>query len=387
MAVLERPRSARLTGALVSFAFTVTMLGTTLPTPLYPALGSEFGFGELLTTVIFAVYPVGVTTALLLCGHWSDHVGRRPMLLAGLACSALSAVAFLLPVSLGWVFAARVLSGFSAGIFTGTATATIVDLVGPAAGVTAGLVAAAANMGGLGLGPLIAGVLAQWAPDPLHLPFEVDLLLVVVAAGCVLLTPEPVRRRARPPLMQSIRIPPALRPTFVRAAIAGFAGFAVMGLFGAVSPAFLADVLHHSSTALVGVIVVSVFAASVAGQVLSVRVGTDRGLVLGCSALIVGMTLLAVSLPLASLTLLVAGGLVAGAGQGLSFRAALGSVTQASPPDQRGQISSALFVALYVGIAIPVVGEGLAATALGLVPAGILFSILVGALAAACSCC
>jgi hypothetical protein len=62
--------------------------------------------------------------------------------------------------------------------------------------------------------------------------------------------------------------------------------------------------------------------------------------------------------------------------------AALGSVTQASPADQRGQISSALFVALYVGIAIPVVGEGLAATAFGLVPAGILFSVLVGVLAA-----
>ena len=55
--------------ALVATAFAVAMLGTTLPTPLYPFLEQRFGFGELTTTVVFAVYPVGVAAALLLSGH------------------------------------------------------------------------------------------------------------------------------------------------------------------------------------------------------------------------------------------------------------------------------------------------------------------------------
>jgi len=373
----------RVATALVGFAFTVTMLGTTLPTPLYPALAERFRFGELMTTVIFAAYPVAVTTALLVCGHWSDQVGRKPLLYAGLGCSGLSAVAFVLPASLGWVFVARVLSGFSAGIFTGTATAAVVDLASDDdAGALAGLVAAAANMGGLGLGPLLAALVATWAPGPLTAPFYADLVLVVLAVVCVRLLPEtvqPVRRTALRP--QAVRVPAQIRPVFLRAAIAGFAGFAVMGLFSAVSPAFLGQVLGLSSMVVVGVVVASVFGASVLGQAGSVRLSTARGLTVGCAALIAGMAMLAVSLPLSSLALLVAGGVVAGLGQGLSFRAGLGSVTEATAPDQRGEVSSAFFVSLYVGIAFPVVGEGVAATFLGLVPAGILFSVVVGLLA------
>jgi predicted MFS family arabinose efflux permease len=368
--------------ALVGFAFTVAMLGTTLPTPLYPALAKEFGFGELLTTVVFAAYPVAVTTALLVCGHWSDQVGRKPMLYAGLGFSGLSAVAFLLPPSLSWVFVARLLSGISAGIFTGTATATVVDLGSDEGGALAGLVAAAANMGGLGLGPLFAALVATWAPGPLTAPFYADLVLVGLALACIRALPEtvrPVRRTSLRP--QAVHVPAQIRPVFVRAAIAGFAGFAVLGLFSAVSPAFLGQVLGLSSMVVVGVVVASVFAASVLGQAASVRLSTARGLTVGCAALIAGMAMLAVSLPLSSLALLVAGGVVAGLGQGLSFRAGLGSVTEAAAPDQRGEVSSAYFVALYVGIAFPVVGEGVAATLLGLVPAGILFSFAVGLLA------
>lgn len=372
----------RVATALVGFAFTVTMLGTTLPTPLYPALAERFGFGELMTTVIFAAYPVAVTTALLVCGHWSDQVGRKPLLYAGLGCSGLSAVAFVLPASLTWVFVARVLSGFSAGIFTGTATAAVVDLASEDAGALAGLVAASANMGGLGLGPLLAALVATWAPDPLTAPFYADLVLVVLAVVSVRVLPETVRPARRTALRpQAVRVPAQIRPVFLRAAIAGFAGFAVMGLFSAVSPAFLGQVLGLSSMVVVGVVVASVFGASVLGQAASVRLSTARGLTVGCAALIVGMAMLAVSLPLASLALLVAGGVVAGLGQGLSFRAGLGSVTEATAPDQRGEVSSAFFVSLYVGIALPVVGEGVAATFLGLVPAGILFSVVVGLLA------
>ena len=207
-----RRRSGAVATSLVGFAFAVVMLGTTLPTPLYPALETRFGFAELTTTVVFAVYPVGVVAALWLWGRWSDQLGRRPLLLGGLALSALSAVCFLLPASMGWVYLARFLSGLSAGVYTGTATATIVDLAHDD-GDRAGLVAAAVNMTGLGLGPLLAGVLAQWAPAPLRTPFAVDLVLVALAAAALLTVPETVRRAEGPRLRpQAVAVPPDLRP-------------------------------------------------------------------------------------------------------------------------------------------------------------------------------
>src|ERR1700709_1354467 len=80
---------------LTAFAFAATMLGTTLPTPLYPHYEQRFGFGALTVTLVYAAYAVGVLAALLAFGRASDTLGRRPVLLAGLGLSALSAVVFL----------------------------------------------------------------------------------------------------------------------------------------------------------------------------------------------------------------------------------------------------------------------------------------------------
>lgn len=369
--------------ALIAAAFAVAMLGTTLPTPLYPLYEKSFDFGELVTTVVFATYAVGVLAGLLLFGHWSDQLGRRPMLQAGLVLSGLSALVFLLAGSLGWLFVGRMLSGLSAGIFTGTATATVVDLAPEGGKARASLIAAAVNMGGLGTGPLLAGILAQYAPLPLTLCFIVDLVLVGVAILAVRAVAEPVPRADAPKLgLQRFSVPSSIRGVFVRAVIAGFAGFAVMGLFTAVSPAFLATVLHDTNHALTGVVVLSVFLASTIGQALSSLSGEQRALMIGCAGLIAGMIAVGISLPLRSLAMLVGGAVIAGLGQGMSFRAGLASVAGASPPGQRGAITSSYFVVLYIGIALPVIGEGAAATVFGLVPAGMVFAALVAILAA-----
>ena len=367
---------------LVVVAFFATMIGTTLPTPLYPAYAARLGFGELVTTVVFSTYAVGVVVGLLLFGHWSDQLGRRPLLLAGLALSALSAVCFLLATSLPWIFAGRALSGLSAGIFTGTATAAVVDLAPGGAKGRASLVAALVNMAGLGSGPLLAGVLAQLAPAPTRFVFVVDLVLVAVGALAVLAVREPVRRAAHLRLApRRLHVPAQTRSVFIRSAIAGFAGFAVMGLFTAVSPAFLGDLLHHHSTALTGGVVAVLFLGSVLGQLVSTRLDLDRALLVGCVLLVVGMVMVGISLPTRSLALLVAGALVAGLGQGSTFRSALAGVSAATPEEQRGEVTSTFFVALYVGISIPVIGEGALAASAGLVTAGIVFSVLVAALA------
>ena len=188
-----RPRLRReVAFAAVAFAFAVTMMGTTLPTPLYPLYQEKIGFSELMVTIVFAVYAFAVIAGLLLFGAASDQLGRRRALLPGLALSAASAVAFLLVGGLAELFAGRVLSGLSAGLFTGTATATLVDLAAPEARRRATLVATAANIGGLGLGPLVCGLLAEYAPDPLRLVFFVDLGLIAIAAALIFLIPETV---------------------------------------------------------------------------------------------------------------------------------------------------------------------------------------------------
>ena len=183
---------------LLAFVFAATMLGTTLPTPLYDIYQVQWHFSAAIVTVTFAVYAAGVLLTLLLTGRASDEAGRKPVLAAALGCSALSTVVFILAPNVGVLMAGRILSGFSAGLMTGTATATLTELIPASASRRASLVATAANMGGLGLGPLIAGLFAQYGPHPTVLVFQVYLAVLAAAGLCLFLVPETVSPRRRP---------------------------------------------------------------------------------------------------------------------------------------------------------------------------------------------
>ncbi|MFF6883996.1 MFS transporter [Streptomyces sp. NPDC012421] len=355
--------------------FVVCMAGTTLPTPLYPLYQEKFGFSELTVTVVYAVYAFGVIGVLLLAGNASDTIGRRPTLRWGLAFAAASAVCFLCADALGWLYAGRLLSGLSAGLFTGAATAYVMELAPPGGTARATLVATAANMGGLGCGPLLAGLLAEYAPEPLLLPFAVHLALVAVSALVLQWLPETVAE-AKP--LSAVRprkpeLPARVRAVFVPAAVASFVGFALFGVFTSVSPAFLARYLGVDNHAVSGLVVALAFFASTAGQVAAGRVGPTRSLPLGCAVLLAGLLLLGGALYTDQLALVVLAALVGGIGQGLAFRAALTAVAAASPPDRRAAVISSLFVVAYTGISIPVIGVGLLADPLGLEGAGLVF--------------
>lgn len=359
------------------------MVGTTLPTPLYGLYQDKFGFSELTVTVVYAVYALGVIGVLLLAGNASDVVGRRPALLVGLGCALASATCFLCATGLGWLYAGRLFSGLSAGLFTGAATAYVMEMAPIGGTARATFVATAANMGGLGCGPLLAGVLAQYAPWPLQLPFIVHIVLVAGSAAILLRLPETVRERrpltaARP---QRSGLPQQVRAVFVPAALASFVGFALFGVFTSVSPAFLSQSLGVDNHALTGLIVALAFFASTAGQLAVSRAGARWSLPLGCAGLLAGLALLAAALHWDLLALVVLSALVGGTGQGLTFRRALTAVAEASPADRRASVISTLFVVAYTGISVPVIGVGLLTGPLGLEGAGLVFIACMAVLA------
>jgi hypothetical protein len=241
------------------------------------------------------------------------------------------------------------------------------------------------NIGGLGLGPVLAGFLAEYAADPLTLVFWVDLALLVPAAAGIWLLPEPVEGAASRPLRirpTRLRVPREVRPTFVTAVMAGFAGFAVLGLFTAVVPAFLGEVLGVTNHAATGLVVLAAFGSSAVGQIAGRALAANRALPGGCALLIAGMGLLVVGLQAEALAGLIAGGVVAGVGQGLSFAAGLAAVNAEAPAEHRAATASSFFVVCYVAISIPVIGVGLLAQATDLVAAGTVFACCVAALAA-----
>jgi len=365
---------------LVAYAFLVTMIGTTLPTPLYPLYEQRYSFGELMVTVIFAVYALGVIAGLLVFGNLSDEIGRKPVLLTGLAFSAISAFLFVFAGSLVPIFAGRVVSGLSAGVFTGTATAMLVDLAPGGRRRMASFVAVVVNLGGLGLGTLLSGLLADHARSPLRLPFIVDLVLLVPAVLGLVVTPETVQRQPFRLRLQRLSVPPEVRSVFIRGATAGFGSFAVAGVFSSVAPVFLGAILGRTSHALAGAIVFILFSASIVGQLLVSRLSDRRALILGCALLAGGVGLLALALWIESLAALIASASVVGLGQGLVIGAGLAAINQRAPVEHRGETASSFFVVMYVGLSLPVIGVGIAANAWSLRGAGIAFSVAVAVL-------
>jgi MFS family permease len=109
--------------------FAVTILGTSLPAPLYAIYQRQWHFSAGVVTLIFAVYGVAVLAVLLLAGRASDQVGRKPVMAAALASSAVSTIVFILAANVGWLFVGRIFSELSAGLIIGAATAALTELV------------------------------------------------------------------------------------------------------------------------------------------------------------------------------------------------------------------------------------------------------------------
>jgi MFS family permease len=332
-----------------------------VPTPLWSLYAQRDGFSSLIITVAFAVYALAVALSLFLAGHLSDVYGRRHVLLPALALEILAGVIFIVSPSLPGLLVARVLSGLGVGALIATATAWLTEL-GGADRRRAQIVSTGANLGGLGLGGLISGVLAQWAGHALLLPFVVFTAALLLAGGAILAAPETRRRVSPPPRYrpQRVSVPDGSRGRFFAAATGAAITFAVFGLLTSLAPSFLAGTLHKPSHALAGAVAFAVFAMAAIAQMLIGSRATQQLLAAAIPLLLAGMGLLTVALwlPSPSFGVFLAGDIVAGVGGGLMFKGAIASVSELAADEHRAEALAGVFLAAYLGLSIPVIGLG-----------------------------
>jgi MFS family permease len=368
---------------LVAFTFLVVLLGTTVPAPLYVVYQANWGFSAWVLTLVFAIYSAGVLAALLLFGRLSDQIGRTRVLLAALVAAGASTVVFLVATGVSMLLLARLLSGLAAGLTQGTATAALAELEPSHDVRRAALVGAAVTTGAVGIGPLLAGLLAEYAGWKTHLVFAVYLGLLATAVAAVLLVPETVEDRHRPVLrLQRLGVPGAIRATFFSAALAMFAAFALIGLFVSLVPSFLGHDLHQRSHAAAGLVVFVFFTCATGAQLALHRLTSLRAMLLGCGWLLVGLAVLMLGLSSKELSVFVAGTVGCGIGVGLVVMGAIATVNRLAPPEHRGETLSTFFVAAYLGLSIPAIGVGIASEHVGFFRSTLVCSIAVAVLLA-----
>jgi MFS family permease len=351
---------------VIASAFLTVMAFSTVPTPLYALYQARDSFATVVITLIFAAYAVGVMASLYLAGHVSDWLGRRRVILAAIVTELLAAVLFLVWTEVPGLLVARFISGIGVGALTATATAHLSELRAVTTphedGRISTIVASFANIGGLGLGSLVAGILAQWVEAPLVVPYAVFAVLLAVAAVGVAIVPETVERQEERPAYrpQRISLPSGSRGVFVSAGTGAFTGFAIFGLFTSLAPTFIAGTLHEPSRFVAGAVTFAVFGSAAVAQLLTARMSTVHQLRLAALLMAIGLVTMATAVLVVSLPLFVASGIIAGAGVGVQFRSSVAVAASLAVPPFRGEVLAALFLIAYAGLAVPVLLLGVA---------------------------
>jgi hypothetical protein len=369
----------------VAFAFLIVMASATLPSPLYGLYRIRDHLSAFTVTVIYAIYAGGTIAALLSVRFVAARIGRRGVMLAAVATMMAASGLLAAWKALPGLLVGRFITGVAVGLAAGTAITYLIELrarENPNASVIrARNIGTAVNVGALGIGPLIAGFLAEWVKHPLTLPYFVFVALGAVALIGVATAPETGTPAAAASSESSVSGSSRSVRLLVPGALATLAAFSASGLFSGLSGLFLASTLHHPSRALSGATLFLVFSSGVASQLATNGLRASRVFVLGTISMLIGLALLVISVRLStpSLALFLISGALIGAGAGAVFKGTTGLVLEATAPENRLAMTRDLLVALFVGLSIPVIGAGVALDRGASAPDTVLgFAIVVG---------
>lgn len=332
------------------------MAGSIAPTPLYPIYQAKWGFTPAAVTLIFGVYALAVLAALLSLGRLSDHIGRRPVLLAATFVQIGSMALFETANGLHSLIIARVVQGLATGAAISAVGAGLLDLDksrGPIANsITTPI--------GTALGGLLAGAVIQFVPAPTHAVYLLMSVVYALQMAGVALMPEPgtPRAGALASLVPQVSVPAAVRASLIRITPILVATWALAGFFAALGPALVHRLLSTSSPFLTGLAMFA-FAGSAGLAILLTRERTPgEVMAMGAAALIAGVALTIAAAATGIAPLFFFGAAAAGTGFGAGFQGAVRTIIAVTCTKERAGVLSAVFVISYLSMGVPAIGAG-----------------------------
>ncbi len=365
---------------LALVALLVFTMGTSIITPLLPLYAGQFHLSNGTLTLLFATYTATVVPTMLLAGSLSDRVGRKRMLIPAMLVLACGSIVFAFTESVSMLFVGRVLQGLAVGMFLGVGTAFVVDHALPQKRALAAMAAGAFFRLGFGLGPGMAGLVAEYWGNPIHRPFQVHLVLLAVGLGCVIIARETVPRR---PFKIEVRagVPPGQ--------MRGFAGFLAPAAFTmsfmegtvlSVVPLYLFKTLGERNVAIAGLCGFLVLGLGGMTPLITRNIRPRNAVMIGLGASAAATWLIAgAAVGRSALLVVVAAGII-GFLNGMILQGATVICSTVVPLEERGKLLSSLYMCAYAGT-VPAVGLGYLSLAIGLTHTLVVFSIVAGLLA------
>lgn len=346
-----------------------TLWTSAAPAMIYPLYAAQWQLSMTVLAVIFGLYPLSVVLTMLMSAGLSDRLGRKHVMLGGLASSVAGVLMFAVAGEVYTLMAGRVLMGIGVGLSAGPSAAALVDYAGKGGTARSASVTLGAQSVGFAGALLLAGALVTWAPLPTRLSFYVLFALLLVLLLLCLFIPadrpsDPTHR-----LLARPHVPPYLRRSFIYAALAVMGAYTHGVLISSLG-AQVARSLIGSPSAWVNSLALALFpvALGIAGG-LARKVEARRAIVTGSVLSVLGMVSLCLSVSAHSLAYFVGASLVSGAGYAFMTFGGLALIAQETRREDRGNAMSMLFVFAYLFTGALAIALGKTATNLGLATA------------------
>jgi hypothetical protein len=355
-------RAGRRAGWLpVAAALFGTGWGANQITPMLLVYRHTLGLATGELEAVFGVYALGLIPGLLLAGPFSDARGRRA---AVIPAAATSLTASVLLITARWgvapLFAGRLLAGVSSGAVFGAGTAWLREVsqppFGDASDHEAARRAAVAMSAGFALGPLVAGLLAQWAPDPAVVAYLPHVAVMALVLVLLRRAPETVTARGRLALRPSA---PGLRSPRFGTLVAPMAPwvFAAPAIAFALLPSVVGAGQATDGVALTATITALCALAGVLVQPLARRLDRHardgRAAVAGLLVLVAGLLLGALTAHTRQDWMLVPAAIVLGGAYGLCLVAGLVEIQRIAGGRSLASLTAAYYALAYLGFAAP----------------------------------
>jgi len=360
---------------LALIALLVFTMGTSIITPLLPLYQGTYQLSNGVLMLLFATYTATVVPTMLLAGNASDRLGRKKLAIPAMLVMTTASLVFSFTESVPLLFAGRVLQGLAIGMYLGVGTAFVIDHALPGAKALASMTAGAAFRIGFGLGPLFAGIVAQYWGNPLHRPFEVHVVLMVVGLACVLIARETVPKR---PYKFEMRVGIPKGQGIGFAGFIGPAAFTMSFMEGTVLslvPLFLYNTLGATNVAIAGLCGFLVLGLGGMTPIVTRHIEPRKAVMIGVSVSAVVTWLIAGAAFVGSASLVVVAAGLMGFVNGMILQGGTVICGTIVPLEERGKLMSALYMCAYAGT-IPTVGLGYLSQAVGLTNALIVFSCI-----------
>lgn len=362
-----------------TIALLIFTMGTSIVTPLFPLYQQDFNLTDGQVTLLFAAYTLTVVPTMLVMGGVSDRIGRRKVMLPAMVCITAASLVMAFATNVEMLFLGRILQGLAIGSFLGVGTAFIVDHARIGEKAWAAIVAGLAFRLGFGLGPGMAGVVAQHSSNPTRTPFEIHVGLMVIAFIAFAVTPETIRRLPKahggPGIWRiQVGVPEGQMPGFATflAPAAFLLGFLDATLLSVV-PLYMATSLHVHNLALIGLVGFLELGLGGVTPLFARNVPPRTAVMWGAGGGALASLLVVTASTANSVGLVLAAAAIIGLLNGLTLQGATAICGVSAPLRERGKLISALYMCAYAGT-IPTIALGYLAQDIGLTKAVGVFS-------------